>query len=339
VLPRYSKIPRANSSRRYARRRPARELCLIHTAWILAPLLLLPFAAPVGAAGAMQASVITPRAVGCDGGLVHDDGTWESGLFVPTMVQRFAPAAEGSTLDSVCICWNHPPTGPDQIDYDLVVLAADGPGGEPGTELDRFPVSASGVSTTRTFFHHDLSALDVEAPAAPFYLGVDTNWSSSEAFLCSDLNGPSTQPVYTRGTGDWKEESSVTALGIRAELAGDGPPSPPGSPVLDNNYPDFRFWVRITAQQPILGTHEPNCIDETVCFSGAIAGRSEVFVRIVGPKPNGMLWPTMVKFTTSQVEVWIEQISTGQRQYYLLDGASPGFDELPGLFDREGFSP
>lgn len=37
--------------------------------------------------------------------------------------------------------------------------------------------------------------------------------------------------------------------------------------------------------------------------------------------------------------VWIQQLSTGELRYYELRGASPGFDELPGLFDRFGFLP
>jgi hypothetical protein len=84
---------------------------------------------------------------------------------------------------------------------------------------------------------------------------------------------------------------------------------------------------------------EPSCIDETVCVSGAVAGRSEIFLRVVGPKPNGRLWPTLVRFTTSTVEVWIEQVSTGEMRYYRLEGASPGDDDLTGLFDRQGFLP
>jgi len=59
----------------------------------------------------------------------------------------------------------------------------------------------------------------------------------------------------------------------------------------------------------------------------------------VGPKPNGRLWPTLVKFSTSRIEVWIEQLATGELRYYELRGARPGFDELPGLFDRHGFEP
>jgi hypothetical protein len=115
----------------------------------------------------------------------------------------------------------------------------------------------------------------------------------------------------------------------------------PGAPIFDPQYPDFQFWVRIgggTAQQR-LGTWEPFCIPETVCVSGALPGRSEVFIRIIGPRPNGYLWPTIVKFTTSRVEVWIEQLGTGEIRYYDLAGAAPGVDELPGLFDRLGFLP
>ncbi len=89
----------------------------------------------------------------------------------------------------------------------------------------------------------------------------------------------------------------------------------------------------------IPGAAEPSCIPETLCVSGALAGRSEAFVRVVGPKPNAKLWPTLVKLTTSQVEVWIEQLSSSRVRYYRLEGASPGVDELPGLFDRDGFDP
>ena len=69
------------------------------------------------------------------------------------------------------------------------------------------------------------------------------------------------------------------------------------------------------------------------------SGRSEVFVRMVGPKPNGYLWPTIVRFTTSTVEVWIEQLSTGALRYYRLAGATPGSSDLTGGFDRMGFMP
>ncbi len=118
------------------------------------------------------------------------------------------------------------------------------------------------------------------------------------------------------------------------------PPPPENEYFTDPEYPDWKFRVVISGgAQPILGTHEDTCLPETVCVSGAIAGRSEVFIRVVGPKPNGKLWPTLVKFTTSQVDVWIRQLSSGDEKHYTLAGASQGVDELPGLFDRMGFDP
>lgn len=117
-------------------------------------------------------------------------------------------------------------------------------------------------------------------------------------------------------------------------------PPPDDRALASPELSDFRVWVRIAAGDSSLwGTEEPVCLAETLCASGAVPGRTEVLVRIVGPKPNGFLWPTIVKLSTSPIEVWIEQVSTGEVQFYLLPGASPGSDVLPGLFDRRGFRP
>ena len=119
------------------------------------------------------------------------------------------------------------------------------------------------------------------------------------------------------------------------------PPVPDGPSFTDPALAGFRVWVRISAGdgEALPVRAEAGCIPETLCVSGSLPGRSEVFVRIVGPKPNGNLWPTLVKFTTSRVEVWIEQLATGEVEYYDLPGATPGVDELDGLFDRGGFEP
>lgn len=109
----------------------------------------------------------------------------------------------------------------------------------------------------------------------------------------------------------------------------------------DPAYPDFLFRVRIDPPGGgiIEGVREPDCQPDTVCVSGALPGRSELFIRILGPRPNGFLWPTLVRFTPSRVVVDIEQISTGIRRTYTLDDIPPGTDELPGLQDRTGFLP
>ena len=106
-------------------------------------------------------------------------------------------------------------------------------------------------------------------------------------------------------------------------------------------FPDFRFRVRITPADgsTITGARETACIPETLCVSGAVPGRSEVFLRIIGPRPNGFLWPTIVRFTPSQVQVEIQQISTGVQKTYFLPAVPPNSDELSGLQDREGFLP
>ena len=105
-------------------------------------------------------------------------------------------------------------------------------------------------------------------------------------------------------------------------------------------FPNFRFRVRIfNTATPLAGHKESDCIPETLCVSGAIAGRSEVFIRIIGPRPNGYLWPTIVRFTPSRVEVDIQQISTGITKTYVLPAVPPESDELSGLQDRTGFLP
>jgi Fibronectin type III domain/Bacterial pre-peptidase C-terminal domain len=104
--------------------------------------------------------------------------------------------------------------------------------------------------------------------------------------------------------------------------------------------PNFRFRVRIfNTATPIAGAKESDCIPETLCVSGAVPGRSEVFLRVIGPRPNGYLWPTIVRFTPSRVEVDVQQISTGITKTYVLPAIPPDSDELTGLQDRTGFLP
>ena len=137
---------------------------------------------------------------------------------------------------------------------------------------------------------------------------------------------------------------SVTYSSVKQWLDPDDPGSScPGGFFSDPEFPDFCYTVTITppGQSSFPGTQmDPSeCLGETVCVSGALATRAEAFVRIVGPKPNGYLWPTLVKFTTSEITIQIHQISKNITKTYVLDGASPGSSELEGLFDRMGFLP
>ncbi len=64
----------------------------------------------------------------------------------------------------------------------------------------------------------------------------------------------------------------------------------------------------------LVGILRGSCTDAT--STTTFFGRSEVFLRIVGPKGNGFLWPTLVKFTTARVLITIRQISTGQEHVH-----------------------
>jgi ELWxxDGT repeat protein len=117
-------------------------------------------------------------------------------------------------------------------------------------------------------------------------------------------------------------------------------PAPPaGNWITSGEVPGFRVKARITAGGAVQPIRQEPCIVDTLCLSGAVRGRPELFVRVVGPRPNGFLWPTLVRFTTSMVEVWIEQLKTGTIQYYRLEGVAPNSSELNGLVDRQGFRP
>ncbi len=146
--------------------------------------------------------------------------------------------------------------------------------------------------------------------------------------------------LYLAASGD---EIGRDLWEVPLAVAGDGaglPPPADATEILGTEYPGFRFWVRITAGgavQPV--RREALSIPETICVSGAVPGRSELLLRIVGPKPNGYLWPTLVRFSTSAIDVWIEQVSTGALRHYRLAGAAPGSSALDGRFDRLGFLP
>lgn len=86
------------------------------------------------------------------------------------------------------------------------------------------------------------------------------------------------------------------------------------------------------------GREEPECIVETLCVSGALEGRPELFVKLVGPRPNGFLWTQLARFTPSRVVIWLRQVSTGLVRLYLLEAAGPEASPS-GLQDRQAFYP
>jgi len=218
----------------------------------------------------------------------------------------------------------------------------------PSNQEDRFTFTVPADTETLRVSINAEDSLDVDLyvrEGSPPTLG---------SFDCASLNGfPKQHLEYCEfpnpAPGTWHllaDAFSGTGLyQTTVTLISDPPDVPPPPPGAWLSTPDlgggnYQAKVRITTSSgTIIGAKELACIPETLCVSGAIPGRSEVFIRVVGPKPNGYMWPTLVKFSTSQIEIWVQQVNTGQLNYYLLEGASPGSSELPGLFDREGFFP
>jgi len=116
----------------------------------------------------------------------------------------------------------------------------------------------------------------------------------------------------------------------------------PGSGgIEDPDFPGFRFWVEIHPPTggTVTGSSEPDCFAGALCVSGALPGRNELFVRIIGPRANGYLHVNLIRFTDSEVEVWIEQTATAVMRHYVLEAEPRPATELSGLVDREAFVP
>lgn len=140
------------------------------------------------------------------------------------------------------------------------------------------------------------------------------------------------------GNGEDRFEGHDGTLGGNTAF---GTPSVPAGPWMTSpDMPDFRFKVRLTTGGTSrMATQVADCVEQTVCAAGVFPDRPEVFLRVVGPRSNGYLWPIVIRFTNAQVEAWIEQISTGEVNYYILDFIGADSNELSGVNDRFGFLP
>lgn len=301
------------------------------------------------------------QAIDCsDGGAgtaIFDDGTFESAITwgpgtapLVTWAMRVDPPFPASRLEEVCICWTiltYP--ADDEVSFDVAVWDAMGPGGAPGNLIGKLRQVATGVPAlpASQFYRYDLASLGIRT-TGPLYIGPAWDPTEDQFFYACIDTSPATarQPVYYGADLYARPPVSpatpaiypeLQALGIRAIFT-PSPLPPPTPPLVTPSLPGFQFWVRIGGNRAGTAAKTP-CPAETLCVAGAIPTRAEVFVRIVGPKPNGYLWPNIVKFNTTATEVWILQVATGDLQYYALPALDPETDTLPGLVDRTGFLP
>ena len=183
----------------------------------------------------------------CDaGGLVYDDGTFESGLrpvafsFRGDLVQRFDLPAGLWRLERMCVCWRILPLDDSSVLYDLRVWAANGPNGGPGTLLGEVSsVSATSISTAGSFYGVNVSAsaFEIEGPVS-LYIGPSWLPGLEEAFVCTDESPTTTKRAAYFGTapvgapvapstllGTSASSPDFRAAGIRAQFVEVEPPS------------------------------------------------------------------------------------------------------------------
>lgn len=182
----------------------------------------------LGGVPAASDAPLTGKAVGI---VQYDDGESDVGYVDPgratTELAMLFDNVGGPdvTLGSVDVCLYQ--TGADpKIRYEVVVWAADGPGGAPGTELATEAAVATGVTSTATF---DSTTFNFPLTETNVYIGVRWHPIVDPAFaFCVDRDGigGAVQPGYYRAneTGAWApvqlaySDPDYNALMFRAVL-------------------------------------------------------------------------------------------------------------------------
>lgn len=193
-------------------------------------------ASAVGAEDFSTFSIASKGATpGCQGGLVVDDGSYETAYGLgggtpgaATMVQKL-DFGTTETLDQVCICFARDQENPgsDDFAFEIVLYDDDGAGGSPGSFLGSVAATATNVPIFPLFTHYgvDLVPSGIQLPGGDVYVGA--RWPGGQShFLCGDRSaGTQQQDLYLSGNqgGAWSSMDQVfpanapKALGIRAD--------------------------------------------------------------------------------------------------------------------------
>jgi hypothetical protein len=214
--------------------------------WLVAMVLGLA-ASGVAAEGRVEsvgrAPVGSPVGEACEGGVVVDDGTLETGYgWVPSAVdgryvQRFERSGLGAdrVLREICVCWTRSRTDAD-LEF-AVELYADA-GGEP--RLEPTASLAATALAVPAFPGGAFSTVTIPdggwlVPTEVYYVGVRWNPSADEFFfVCADRSEgtPVTGGFFTDdradGWGNLLDTSDPIFLGHRAMMIRLQPGPPPG---------------------------------------------------------------------------------------------------------------
>ena len=199
--------------------------------------------------GNLQPFTVTAPAGICDPGtadlVVHDDGSGENGYGwnavanVGRIADKFTPATYPATISTVCAAFITN-AGVTSFNFNIVVYAADGTGGAPGTQLGSkalvgHPASIGGLPFTPTFETFDISDLALNITSGDVYISIE--WDAA---------------VEPAGVYFGVDESTGTALNGGYMHAN----SDPWAPIVDSNA-EYRAML-VRAVMPIAGPGAPS---------------------------------------------------------------------------------
>lgn len=181
----------------------------------------------------------TPCGASTPGIIIHDDGEgedgfgWQNTVTDGRFVEKFTPSVYPATFSTVCfsLITN---AGTTSAPIDIIVYAADGAGGSPGTLLGTksvtgHPVQLSGVPYTATFESFDISDLNINVTSGDVFIGV--KWApntTTGVFVGADesTSTPIEGGYSWANAGPWQTtqtgQAAYRALMIRAVEAAAG---------------------------------------------------------------------------------------------------------------------
>lgn len=215
-----------------------------------------------------------------------------------------------------------------------------------GNEVDSFPAGGSPTTSTSEVRIGSDSDYPYSPPGAIDEVRL-WNIARTEAQLQSGLFAPivapqpglvAVWPLNGNGNAAFGTHDG-TPMGNTAFASTPAPPA--GDWISVPSLPGYRVKVRITppGNPSFIAGEVVDCVPETICIAGALETRSELFVRVIGPRPNGYMHAQVIKFTPSRVEVWIEQTDTEVVNYYDLEQVPADSEALPGFVDKTAFLP
>lgn len=252
-------------------------------------------------------------------------GEWDA-------VKELVPLEVPARLTEVCLCLNGNTLTPQPYEFNIVVFAADGPDGKPGTRLLSLPFQAELNRYTNDFFQFDLSGAGPTV-SERVYVGVHsvTNGPLDERqiFLCQYPRGSVTAPTFYR-LPDWSgsvwnqhwysQIGEVPHVGIRATF--DTSAAAPACSTSANRacLGNGRFQVEATYDGGAgnVGDARVGTMgDDTGFLTFFREGNVEALVKVLdGCSVNGHHWVFIGGLTDVGVTVTVTDTETGHSKSY-----------------------